>query len=64
MNKITINLHQPANFTDILTVAFIVLKLTHIIDWSWFWVVSPMWIMFILEIIAFFVVIKRGGYNE
>lgn len=64
MNKITINLHQPANFTDILTVAFIVLKLTHIINWSWFWVVSPMWIMFILEIIAFFVVIKRGGYNE
>lgn len=28
-------------FTSLLTVAFIVLKLCHVIDWSWFWVLSP-----------------------
>lgn len=28
-------------FTELLTVAFIVLKLCGIIKWSWFWVLSP-----------------------
>ena len=28
-------------FTDALTLLFVGLKLTHRIDWSWWWVVSP-----------------------
>lgn len=28
----------------ILLVTFIVLKLTNVIDWSWWWVLSPIWI--------------------
>ena len=28
----------------ILLVVFIVLKLCHVIDWSWWWVLSPLWI--------------------
>lgn len=44
-------------FTGLLTVAFIVLKLTHVIDWSWWWVLSPAWIslalaVFVLGILA------------
>ena len=31
-------------FTGLLTIVFIVLKLTKVIDWSWWWVVSPLWI--------------------
>lgn len=31
-------------FTGLLTIAFIVLKLCKMIDWSWIWVVSPIWI--------------------
>lgn len=31
-------------FTGLLTIAFIVLKLTKVIDWSWWWVLSPIWI--------------------
>ena len=27
-----------------LLVAFIVLKLCDVIDWSWWWVLSPVWI--------------------
>ena len=34
-----------------LTIAFIVLKLCGVIDWSWWWVLSPIWIMCILVII-------------
>lgn len=30
-------------FSSLLQVAFIVLKLTHVIDWSWWWVLSPIW---------------------
>jgi hypothetical protein len=31
-------------FTGLLVIAFIVLKLTHFIAWSWLWVLSPIWI--------------------
>lgn len=31
-------------FAGLLTVAFIVLKLCGVITWSWWWVLSPMWI--------------------
>ena len=29
-------------FLGLLTLVFIVLKLTHYIDWSWVWVLSPL----------------------
>jgi len=35
-------------FCGLLTVAFVVLKLTHFIGWSWWWVTSPIWIPFCL----------------
>ena len=35
-------------FTGLLTVAFVVLKLTGYIDWSWWWVLSPLWISALL----------------
>jgi hypothetical protein len=31
-------------FTSLLLIAFIVLKLCNVIDWSWWWVLSPAWI--------------------
>ena len=38
-------------FTGLLTIAFIVLKLCGVIDWSWMWVLSPIWISTILIIL-------------
>lgn len=35
-------------FTGLLTIAFIILKLCHVIEWSWLWVLSPLWISFII----------------
>lgn len=32
------------SFAGLLTIVFIVLKLTNVIDWSWWWVTAPMWI--------------------
>ena len=31
-------------FFGLLTIAFIVLKLTNTIDWSWKWILAPIWI--------------------
>ena len=28
----------------LLGIVFIVLKLTHVINWSWWWVLAPFWI--------------------
>ena len=36
----------------ILFIIFLILKLTHVIDWSWWWITSPLWIGAILAIIA------------
>lgn len=46
--------------TTILTLIFVILKLTGNIDWSWWWVVSPIWIGwgFMLVIILIFVVVE------
>lgn len=31
-------------FCGLLTIVFITLKLCEVITWSWWWVVSPLWI--------------------
>ena len=38
-------------FVGLLTIVFIVLKLCGVINWSWVWVLSPLWISFIVSII-------------
>ena len=38
-----------------LFIVFLVLKLTHVIDWSWWWVTAPLWIG--LALIAFVFVV-------
>ena len=37
-----------SNLTTILFVVFLVLKLTGNIDWSWWWVTSPLWLPLVL----------------
>lgn len=41
------------SFAGILTIVFIVLKLTGVIGWSWIWVLSPIWIPVILAVVSF-----------
>ena len=44
------------SFTGLLTVAFVVLKLCHVIEWSWWWVVSPVWITAAIVIVCAIIV--------
>lgn len=49
-------------FVGALQIAFIVLKLTKVIKWSWLWVLSPTWIsagLFVLLVILFSWLTKR-----
>ena len=44
-------------FSGLLTVAFVVLKLTHFIDWSWWWVFAPVWISAIIAVVVLFILL-------
>ena len=44
------NSNGGIGFAGLLTVAFIVLKLMGVIAWSWWWVLSPIWISILLVI--------------
>lgn len=44
-------------FTGLLTIVFVILKLLEKIDWSWWWVLSPLWISFILVMIFFVIIL-------
>jgi len=39
-------------FFGLLAIVFITLKLTNFIDWSWWWVLSPIWIPTIIGLIV------------
>jgi hypothetical protein len=47
------------SFPGALTVLFVGLKLTNVITWSWWWVLSPIWIsaLFVLTIILIIAIV-------
>lgn len=52
-------------FCGLLTIAFIVLKLTGVISWSWLWVLAPIWIsaaivIAVLLVVLIVVLVKEG----
>ena len=36
--------YRGPGFSSLLTLVFIVLKLIGVINWSWWWVLAPLWI--------------------
>lgn len=57
------NIQIGPGFFGLLTIVFIVLKLTEVIDWSWWWVLAPLWgqaVFFILIMIISVIVIAIG----
>lgn len=44
-------------FSGMLTIVFITLKLIGVINWSWIWVLAPMWIPFIFIAICLVVIL-------
>lgn len=55
------------SFTGALTVLFVGLKLTNVITWSWWWVLSPIWISLSITVviltIAIIIAIIAGAFK-
>jgi hypothetical protein len=55
------------SFPGALTVLFVGLKLTNVITWSWWWVLSPIWISLSLAVvviaIAVIIAIIAGAFK-
>jgi hypothetical protein len=46
--NVKVNNSGGIGFAGLLTIVFITLKLTNYIDWSWWWVLAPLWIPIVL----------------
>ncbi len=43
--------NKGITFLELLTLVFIVLKLIGLIEWSWWWVLSPVWIPLLIGLV-------------
>jgi hypothetical protein len=60
-NKQTRSYYGGMGLSGWLTLLFIGLKLTGHISWSWWWVLSPVWITFGLVAVLFLVLLLAAG---
>jgi len=49
------------SFINLLTVLFIGLKLTGHIDWSWWWVLSPLWLGLVIIMVLAILAVAIGA---
>ena len=49
---------------SVLTIIFIVLKLLGVIQWSWIWVLSPIWIFAVIVAVVFSVILIGGRIKK
>ena len=55
-----VNIHFDFTFSLILTLVFIILKQANIINWAWYWIISPIWITLIISLIIFIILKIKG----
>ena len=55
MSKSNNNSSSGLGLGSVLFIVFLVLKLTNHIDWSWWWVTSPLWIPVVLVVSVFLI---------
>jgi hypothetical protein len=51
-------------FVSMLLILFIGLKLANIITWSWWWVMSPLWVplvIFVIIVVPILIIIAMKG---
>jgi hypothetical protein len=48
-------------FGGLLTIVFIVLKLLHVINWSWWWVLAPLWMGAAFVVLVLFIIAAIAG---
>lgn len=56
--------HGGIGFFGVLTILFIALKLLGIINWSWIWVLSPLWIPFSIVIFSLLIILIAAYWSS
>ena len=51
-------------FVGLLTIVFITLKLIDVINWSWWWVLSPIWVPFTVIFVGVIFLICLEAYYK
>lgn len=65
MSNSQVSAETGVGLPGLLLVLFIGLKLGKVISWSWWWVLSPFWIPFVLVmVILIFVVIGTALFGK
>lgn len=52
----TNNVYRGVGILDLLLILFIGLKIGKVIQWSWLWVLSPLWIQVVILALVFIIV--------
>jgi hypothetical protein len=52
LQKSMANSSNSLSLSLIICVVFLTLKLSGVIDWSWWWVISPLWLPFALVLLV------------
>ena len=52
----TMKTNIECDLATILLVVFVVLKLTGVITWSWWWVLAPLWIPVCVVLVLFVII--------
>lgn len=54
---------KTIGFPALLLLSFIILKLCNVITWSWWWVLSPVWLPIAISVVVFGIILllfKKG----
>lgn len=63
MSASSSSLSGGIGFTGLLTVLFVGLKLTNVIAWPWLWVLSPIWIPFLLSVVLLIIALTAALFT-
>ena len=61
--KSNIDVNLSGLLSTLLLVLFITLKLCGVIAWSWWWVLSPLWIPLLIGVVCIVIAVIIGGLN-
>jgi hypothetical protein len=62
VGRISRDISLPGTAT-LLAAVFAALKLTHTISWSWWWVLSPLWVMVGIVVLIFAGIVVTAGID-
>ena len=52
------------SFPSLLGLSFVILKLCHVIDWSWWFVTAPFWLMAVIAAVISVIVIIANAIKS